>query len=100
MSDSGLVQIRLVVEMVLDREGIVIARQPERPMQGFSLTAASTLDQCAIKSLTIARAGGDHGSRRGDLVAFCLLALKDARKFSGGDEVLLKDVEACGLLRQ
>lgn len=97
---SGIVQTRLIVEFVLDLEGIVIAKYVHRPMQGFSLQGSSTLNGCLIKSLTLARAWKGDGSRRRDLVAFRLMALKDAKKFTGGDEVLLEDVEARGFLRE
>lgn len=97
---SGLVvQIRLVVEFVLEREGVIVTRYVDRPMQGFSLQNSSTIEGCLIQSLTLFKAWKADRTRRRDLVAFRLTTLKDARKFIGGDEVLLKDIEACGYLR-
>lgn len=98
MTPCGVVGIRFVVEFVLDREEIVVARYAGRPMRGFSLRDESTLGGRLVRSLTLARVWDGDGSRRRDTVAFRLATPKDAGRFAGGDEVLLEDVEACGFL--
>jgi hypothetical protein len=100
MSDLVIVEIQLIVEFVLDREGIVVTKYAERPMQGFALQSNSVLGECLIKSLTLARVWKADGSRRRDLVTFCLMSPKDAKRFAGGDEVFLKNVEVRGVLRE
>ena len=97
---SPLTQIRVSVEFVLDREGIVIAKYLDRPMQGFSLREDSTLGGSLVASLTIARSARPDGLKRRDLIGFYLVSRADSKKFAGGQEVWLENVEKCGLLRE
>lgn len=95
---SPLTQIRVSVEFVLDREGIVIAKYVDRPMQGFSLREDSTLGGSLVASLAIARSTGPNGMKRRDLIGFYLVSRADSNKFTGGQEVWLESVEKSGLL--
>ncbi len=97
---SPRIQILLSVEFVLDREGIVIAKYVDRPMQGFSLREDTTLGDSLVASLTILRSAWPDGSKRRDLTGFYLVSRADSRKFAAGQEVWLKSVEERGSVRE
>ena len=68
-------------------------------MQGFSLREDATLGGSLVASLTIIRSARPDGSKRCDLIGFYLVSRADSKKFAGGHEVWLENVEACGFLR-
>jgi hypothetical protein len=97
---SSRTQIWVKVEFVLDREGIVVTKFLHQPMQGFGLEANSMLGGCSVASFTIARSRSLDGTKRRDLVSFCLANRTNSKRFVGGDEVLVENVEACSMLRE
>jgi hypothetical protein len=90
------VDIELQVVMTLPREGIVITQYMRRPRQGFSLRAESKLDCYPVASLTSTKALDAKGTRRRDLVSFCLTNKRDTKAISPGQYVYLREVEPAG----
>jgi len=94
MQDS----IQLVIEFVLPYDGIVIAKDINKPVRGMSLESNSTLNGHLVKGFTAFRAAYPDGSRRRDLVGFCLVNKNDAKTFVVGEAVWLKGISTDEIL--